>query len=509
MGAETELKLRITAADARKVARLGILRGIKPLTRRLENIYYDTPDDELSKRRIALRHRRIGDDWLITVKCAAGSVGGLATRAEWEYPCPRETHDFSGVDDKAMREFLESIQPRLIPMYSTDFKRRAWMIEPHQDLSIELALDEGEITARPPGQAPGSILSRPIRELEFELKKGHPLALFEVAIHFAGKLALMPENESKAQRGQRLYRRVADAPMPSSASRIHAEQSPLAAFRQLAHECLDHFLANAEGVRVADEAEYIHQARVALRRLRALLRVFAPLLPERFAPYNDAWRHFANQLGDARDHDVLVEETLPEIARHYDGHDAIEVFTTYAQSRREEAHETARASFHSPALGLLTLRFLADLARLEGEIGGEEAPSLKRFARRRLKKILKAVRQHAADTSGQSIDDLHRLRIRFKRLRYALEFFAPLLPEGRTQAYLGEVKVLQDQLGRINDLERALAVEAGAPDSTRCDLAAGWLSASQQALIQALPDIARRFLARPPPWEKVVPKPFR
>jgi hypothetical protein len=68
----------------------------------------------------------------------------------------------------------------------------------------------------------------------------------------------MPENESKAQRGQRLYRGIADTPKPAAQSRLDPKLPAIPAFRQLAHDCLNHFLANAEGVRSADDPEYTH-----------------------------------------------------------------------------------------------------------------------------------------------------------------------------------------------------------------------------------------------------------
>ena len=499
MGAETELKLHISPADARRVARLGVLRGIKPVTLHLENVYYDTPEHTLASHRIALRHRRIGNTWLITVKGSKVSKGGLSTRSEWEYPCAPHVLDFSGIDKKTVREQLEAVRPQLAPLFATHFRRRAWMFEPHEDLSIEIALDEGEIIARPPNSSLEYPLTRPICELELELKHGSPLALFEIARKLADKLTLLPKNESKAQRGQRLFRGIADTPEAALPSSLNIEHAPLEAFIELAHDCLNHFLANADGVRTSDDPEYIHQARVALRRLRALIRLFAPVLPYTFScHYNEAWRYFANQLGDARDHDVLVEETLPSISRHYEGHDTIEAFIEYAQTQRLQAHETARATFYAPALGQVTLGFLDDLSRLPLDL---ESPSLPRFAKRRLTKTLAGIRRSAIDLDQKNVDELHRLRIRFKRLRYGVEFFAPLCSPDATTAYLSELKAIQDVLGQINDLERALSVEAKAPDAVRCELVSGWLSATQRALITTLPDLAKRFTARRAPWE--------
>jgi CHAD domain-containing protein len=99
------------------------------------------------------------------------------------------------------------------------------------------------------------------------------------------------------------------------------------------------------------------------------------------------------------------------------------------------------------------------------------------------------------------IEELHRLRIQFKRLRYAAEFFAPLLKKGATSRYLPQIKAMQEALGCINDLERALAFEAKAPDASRCELVEGWLMASQKAAISSLPALAREFLARRDPWD--------
>ena len=501
MGSETELKLRLSPADARKVSRLGLLRGRPKETLQLENVYYDTVEHALADRRMALRRRRIGKLWLITIKSAGKSGGGLSTRSEWEYPCPPDRFDFSGVDHATLRAFLEKIKPQLVPLYSTNFQRRTWMIEPHSALSIELALDEGEITACPTDSdgLPGQPMSKPLCELELELKQGDSLALFEIAQQLAQKLSLMPENESKAQRGRRLYKGLADAPQTAPPSALDEAQTPLAGFTQLASDSLNHFLANAEGVRTGDDSEYVHQARVALRRLRALIKVFAPILPADFVQtYNEAWRAFANQLGDARDGDVLLTETLPAIRRHDSGQASIDTFAAYAQVCRQQAHEVARQSFHARELGQLTLRFLAALNRLDSP---PDSAALKKFARQRLKKQLARVRREATGLESKSIAQLHRLRIQIKRLRYALESFAPFYAEDAFKNYLNYLKSMQDVLGQINDLERGLAVEAGAPAAARCALVEGWLSASQQALIARLPELITRFMAQPAPWQ--------
>ena len=490
MPAETELKLRIAPRDAARIGRLPWLAGIRAKSLQLGNLYYDTDQRDLATRGLALRHRVIGRRWFVTVKSRLSSSAGLAVRSEWEYPCAPGELDFSGVADEALRTKLEHLRPHLAPRFSTDFRRRLWLFEPHRDLIVEVAVDQGRIVS---GERIGTLC-----EIELELKHGHPQALYEIALEIAGHLPVLPENRSKAERGHRLSLGIADSPTGASDVSIDADTTPIEAFRRLALACIDHLLANAEGVRQHDDPEYIHQARVAIRRLRALLKVFSAVLPSGFAAdYNPAWRNFAAALGDARDRDVLVGETLAEIARHFDGHDGIERFLSYAKSQRDRARESARMALLGKEPGILILRFLGDLSRLP-----ESSPDaeLKGLARAQLARRARRVRKDCQRFSAMGIEELHRLRIQFKRLRYAVEFFTPLLKKGSSARYLPQIKAMQETLGRINDLERALAFEAMAPDATRCELVEGWLMASQNAAIATLPALAGEFLARRDPW---------
>ena len=81
MAVETELKLRLTPTAARRLLSHPLLSATPPQRTKLLNTYYDTPELELLQRRLALRLRRKGWDWLLTVKGAAPAQGGLALAA--------------------------------------------------------------------------------------------------------------------------------------------------------------------------------------------------------------------------------------------------------------------------------------------------------------------------------------------------------------------------------------------------------------------------------------------
>lgn len=82
---ETELKLTLTAQDLARLLAHPLLAcaGSK---QRLLNTYFDTPELALQQRRMAVRERLAGDQWLLTVKTAGRSENGLSRRQEWEGP---------------------------------------------------------------------------------------------------------------------------------------------------------------------------------------------------------------------------------------------------------------------------------------------------------------------------------------------------------------------------------------------------------------------------------------
>ena len=86
MSTEIELKLQLSPKAARKLAGHLLLANIQSQKLHLLNTYFDTPTLELHARRVALRFRKKGWQWLCTVKSAEPASGGLAMRSEWEAP---------------------------------------------------------------------------------------------------------------------------------------------------------------------------------------------------------------------------------------------------------------------------------------------------------------------------------------------------------------------------------------------------------------------------------------
>jgi inorganic triphosphatase YgiF len=200
---ETELKLSLQAPDLPRLLAHPLLAGAG-ITQRLLNTYFDTPELALQQARMAVRERLAGTQWLLTVKTAGQSTGGLSRRQEWEGPTTPGALQFDAlVDDTALSQTLMDLRPQLHAMFCTDFERQRWVIA-HGGAQIEVALDQGRI------HVPGTELSEPLLELELELLSGPEEALMTLAEALRqtpqGVVTLTPCDASKAQRGQALWR---------------------------------------------------------------------------------------------------------------------------------------------------------------------------------------------------------------------------------------------------------------------------------------------------------------
>ncbi|WP_108372166.1 CYTH domain-containing protein [Limnohabitans sp. T6-5] len=202
---ETELKLTLSEPDLPRLLDHPLLTA-QGTRQHLLNTYFDTPDLALQQRRMAVRERRSGERWLLTVKTAGQSTGGLSRRQEWEGPTTPGALQFDQlVNDAALSQTLMTLRPRLQAMFCTDFERQRWLIT-HAGAEIEVALDQGRI------HVPGTALSEPLLELELELLSGPEEALLALAEVLRqapqGPVTLAPSDASKAQRGMALWRRA-------------------------------------------------------------------------------------------------------------------------------------------------------------------------------------------------------------------------------------------------------------------------------------------------------------
>ena len=493
MPREVELKLALSPAAVAAARGHPLLQGDAP-AQRLLSTYYDTPEWTLRRHGIALRVRRIGAELVQTVKCAGRTGGGLADRPEWEQPwCGG--FDFSRIDDASAAGVLRACAARLEAVFVTDFTRQTHSFR-ESGVAIRVMLDVGSVRC--------GTSCEPLCELELELDSGSHRDLFDLALRLGETLPLWPEARSKAERGYRLC--APGAEIEERTPALCVAQSATAAFGELALVEVD---AWQEGVRLAerDTKEGVHQVRVALRRLRSLLRLFAPLLPEGFSK---RWRgrlgDLARELSAARELDVLCDELLAPLVAERG-----EAAWCAALCRRLErecvaARDAARELLAPPRQGRAMLEFLAALYPVTEAAASAPTP-LGDFAVARMARLRRRFRRRLQDLPAAAAEPWHRLRIAAKQLRYGLEFFAPLWSGKAVANYRRRLARIQADLGRIQDLEAAAQrLRQLAVNAPECRVGETWLARHyakpasawrHDALRQA-----RKLLAERSPWKR-------
>lgn len=492
MGTETELKLSLAEADIPLLLKNPLL-ATPPKRQKLYNTYFDTPTLELTKQKVAVRERRVLRKTLLTVKTAHNSQGGISQRSEWEAPTTPGQFDFATlIDDAHLAEALSQKASELVPVFTTDFSRRIWTLN-FRRATIEVALDLGSIiVAREEIKR-----EQPICELELELKQGNPATLFALARMLSRDVRLHPADDSKAARGYALFLQQRLTPCKAETLNFQSRDTTVSVFQTIARSCIAQLQANEKGLNAPKNEEYIHQARVALRRLRTALRLFEEALPVGFAVrWSEAWRDVAQELGNARNWDVFCTEQLPLLDLDLGEHPDLVALRAFANQKRICAQDTARGCLASKSYSLNIISFCEALMSLK-----DNEESIRGYATRALKKRHKRFVQGAKLAHTLNAEQRHEVRIDLKKLRYTLDFFEMLYPKKRVQAFSKALESTQELLGHMNDLATAEVLMAER-DPTVVDAPLAWAKGRMSAYLEMLPSALKPVIKLDAPWDK-------
>jgi inorganic triphosphatase YgiF len=448
---EVELKFDVEPASVDQLRTTPILAAAAARRQDSESLYFDTPEGALRAAGISLRVRRSGGRHVQTAKRKRGNAAGLFVREEWEAEVPRFGLDLEAFAPGLVRRLLgKADRAALKPVIRTRFTRTSWQIE-HQGSAIEVVLDEGLVAA---GRK-----RTPLIELELELKRGKPAALFHLAEEIGRAAPLRLGTLSKNERGYALAEGRLGRPAKAEPLRLGPELNEADAFRAIASACLRHFRLNEIALLAARDPDALHQARVALRRLRSALTLFRHTVRGRdYQHLREELRWLAGKLGEARNLDVLLgPDSPPPFAGNQKLRRAV-------AAEREAAYGRVTAAIESGRARALMLRLALWLElggwRFKPRAGG----NLRALATDQLERQWRKVRRRGAGLGGLDADAEHQLRIDIKKLRYAAEFLAGLYPSrpeaGRCRSFIAALKDLQERLGIANDRRIANAVAA-------------------------------------------------
>ena len=454
-------------------------------TTRLQAVYADTADRRLAAAGLALRLRKEGRVWVQTLK---GRGDGLMQRLEHEVRLPPgagaatlDATRHAGMPVGQRLQALLADGAALVPVYRTDIRRLHRQVR-HGGALIELAYDRGLIVA--------GDRQLEVDEIEFELVRGPGAALVQLAARWAGRFGLWWDVRTKSERGHRLALGLDQVPATRAAAvALPAAASPAQALAAWVAGALQQALANAAEIASGTaQPEHLHQLRTALRRLRSVLRVYAPFAAEPPAALalEQDWRETFGQLGLARDQDVIAQSLLP-VLQQAGAAAGVPVLPPLPPVPGPTPQDVVcGGAFTGLMLRTLALGTAAPTPAADAATLAQAVPA-------QLRPLWLQVRRGAAAFSHADADERHRLRKRLKRLRDALLAAQPLLrrkPSAELKLRLG--KALQ-RLGELNDLQVAeQRFREAAANGPTAWFAVGYLAARRQLTLKP----AVRALAR-------------
>jgi inorganic triphosphatase YgiF len=457
MPVERELKFRVSARNLDAVASWHIPGG--KLGERsdsdLLSTYFDTAKRKLRRHGLTLRVRQNGRTHIQTVKSGNGGQFG---RSEWETEIAGDAPDLGKADGTPLKQFgAKKLRRKLKPVFAT-FVHRTSMPVRTKSSEIELAIDRGRINA--------GDRSSPIEELELELKSGPIVDLFRVAKAIEREAGAELDLRSKSERGYDLADGKDHQVVFARAIALTGDMESGKAFQPIARSALRHFSGNADAVR-SGVPEGIHQMRVGLRRLRAAISLFSKLLsPAQMEHIKEELKWLTAELAAAREIDVFVTENIePTTHDRLLRRGGMAIKREFSE-RRARAFERARLAVDSERFRVLLVDTL-EWIESEQTIATEQAGvPISEFAADVLDRRTRKVRKQGRQLDELSPRERHKLRIRVKKIRYAVGFFESLFPAKREQKKLTrlskQLKKIQNALGSLNDFlaHRQMAVDA-------------------------------------------------
>jgi CHAD domain-containing protein len=409
--------------------------------RRLEATYYDTPDARLARAGVSLRHRSgDGTGWTLKLPDGDGpSSNGVLRRRELTFP--GDGRSVPSAVERLLASWVRTSS--LVPVARLATVRRAMaLVDEDGEVRAEVVDDEVSVLH-------GRRVATRFREVEAEVAPEAAEDLLpELVTRLRAAGAGPPDPTSKVRRA---LGPLATGPPELAPVELGPDPTGGEVLRAAVTSSVLRLLEHDLGVRLGESPEDVHQARVATRRLRSDLRTYGDLLEPAWAEeLRSELSGLADALGALRDADVLLDRLrgrAPQL-REEDRPAAGQLVAVLERERgghRRALLERLDGDAYRALLDRLVEG--ARAPQVTARAGEPAATVLPELASRPWRKLKEAVQQVEADGPDEQ---LHQVRIRAKRARYAADVAA--LAVGRPASRFAKAAAgLQDVLGRLQD----------------------------------------------------------
>jgi inorganic triphosphatase YgiF len=471
----------------------------------LKSVYYDTAARTLRRNGLSLRVRQSGARFVQTVK--VDFADDPLRRGEWEASVSSMAPDIAlalpfippKLRNDLARDGLEAV-------FTTDIHRHARMID-LPSATIEVAFDQGVLKS--------SERALPVSEIELELKRGDASIIYELALRLAEQGPVRPSIRSKSARGFDL----ADAALPLARRprklRLDPSLSLDEAFATILRACLRHLFESLPAAEDGRDPEGVHQLRVALRRLRSALDLMRAIGPfSQLESLRSDARWLAQNLSAARDWDIFQGQTLPTIAKACPSVAGFDALAQVTSKRKQAAYRNVHLALADTRCSrfLLGLGGWIEARGWRSEVAPETLVHLAEpainFAGAALSAQYAKVLKRGRHFKSLGIEELHRLRLAAKKLRYVTDFLLPLYQDRKSvKQFSRKLAGLQDELGCYNDMAVTASLldelTAESPESATAGAAiVGWQAHASIGVAPRLRSAWRDFTKAKNPWSR-------
>jgi CHAD domain-containing protein len=455
---ETELKLVLASqeADLVVIAYLGesgyTVEQLDPV--RNVDTYLDTFDWLLLKNRLVLRFRMSNGTAMYTLKSIEPIEDGVAKRMETEILLDKPVDVPTLVPVKPIRKLVDGIifPRKLLEHVQIRTDRRRYRLLSPEGAEIELAFDTSGFSLRG--------LHKPRRthrlnELEAEIRDGSGAALEALSSLLSSKFNFPASTASKFEVAIERFKITIPSKKPPEKLRVRLDDRLDVAVQKILLYQMHRFQEQLPGVQRDIDTEFVHQARVATRRMRSALRLFRDAIPEGTAAYLRGELKWLGRLfGGVRDLDVFLlnQSRFKQQIERFPAKKK-QAFENWIEKRRRAPLKALWRALESPRYKRFERRMMQFFERplplrprapLAMRPVREVAPVII------TEKFDAVIEQGRALLADSKLKQYHLLRIQMKRLRYACEFMAPAY-DGRLDSFVERTVEIQDCLGELQD----------------------------------------------------------
>ena len=446
------LKIEDAAIFSRIMQAFSSLEGFEatPVSRKtINDIYYDTENKDLFSAgfEYCIREEATGCSAILNQRNLKKQINFIQEKQQTSIEIEGPAANRASIKARFEDDTLEKIvgESELVPIFCSSFSREKMNLLNKDETWIEINGDQGEISI--------NNVKMPLLQLQLKLKSGNTVELLKLAAVIIQKFGLMIDAKSKYDHGLELLGINMEEMYPKEQLRIRPRDN-IADMAQkiLAFGINDVFSTYVFFLMHPEEPESTHQIRVRIRKLRAILAFFMPLCnPKKYQQQQEKLRKTGLMFSDLRQLDVLLEEIEKMEQDSVIPVATLSCLTMRLADNRQKALAELSAYLQHNDITLMVLELWIWLLNEPWSESELLALSIEKYIKKALNTWQKKINKGIKKIDMEDKENIHKVRIRSKKLRYIMELLSPLLGKKSSRS-IGKYEKLQDDLGYFHDV---------------------------------------------------------